>query len=143
MTVHLIALDWRTATQRYELVQNQLREAQDPPTIRAVVSRSIGAPQELVVPGTYLAGFPGEEMDPVARIRRTLVSNRLSRRVWRALRTDGRTAAALHDGDLIVAGDELSVRAVWHLSRSSGLPGIARPTGVRVALRLGLVAQGC
>lgn len=135
--IYLVALDWRTARQSYELVRSQLDARTVVPELRVVLAESIGASNEVVVAEARSDRFPNQRMDPLSRIRRVIGENLLSRKLWRAVRIDGRLEHALSCSDLLVAADEASVRTVWHLARRKKVRGLARPTAVTYALDFG------
>lgn len=131
MRIIALALDPRTAPQALTAVAERLPAKAE---VVAVVSESIGHPQEHVLTRARATHYPSDRMDPLSRARRVLATNLISRKIWRAVSRHTKELA-LDQQDLIVACDELSIRAAWQLHRRHHIRAIARVSGLALAIR--------
>lgn len=88
-----------------------------------VVSTAEVAGESTYVPGTLRVDYSSDQsLALTARVRRTLRLYRANLESWRALRRDVGFVALVRWADLVVIGDEVSVRTAWQVSRHSSTP---------------------
>lgn len=138
MKVLLLAFDPARAAAAAGHTRAQLADGDE----LVVVSTAPIDGERVYIPPSLPGGYsPDESLSMGARLARTACLYRENHAAWRALRRDAGFVALVRWADLVVIGDELSVRTAWNAARRSSTPVWGRISTIGYA-RTAVVREG-
>lgn len=119
MRVLLLALDPVRAVRTAEQTRAHLEDGDH---LRIVTSRGMEGEDVYIPSGVEGTYSPDESLALPARLLRTLRIYAANHRTWHALRRDREFVRLVHWADLVVLGDEVSIRSAWNVARRTATP---------------------